>query len=59
MEAATLFRVAALRGARAAAVVLVTDLLGGGDSRERMSPEALEAAAARLGAVGAAALRTA
>jgi DeoD family purine-nucleoside phosphorylase len=56
MEAATVFRVAALRGARAAAVCLVTDLLGGGDSRERMSPEALGAAAARLGAAGAAAL---
>jgi DeoD family purine-nucleoside phosphorylase len=56
MEAATLFRVAALRGARAAAVLLVTDLLGGGDSRARISPEALEAAAVRLGTAGAAAL---
>jgi uridine phosphorylase len=56
MEAATLFTVAALRGARAAAVLAVSDLLGAGDERRRIADEALETASRRLGQVAAAAL---
>jgi uridine phosphorylase len=64
MEAATLFQVARLRGARAAAVLGVTDLLAGSE-RARIDPDALETlgleigeaawgALAREGAAGAA-----
>ncbi|HEY2636522.1 MAG TPA: hypothetical protein VGI54_03965, partial [Solirubrobacteraceae bacterium] len=56
MEAATLFTLARLRGVRAGAVMLVSDLLDGGDSRERIDAEELAAAAVRLGRAGAAAL---
>jgi uridine phosphorylase len=47
MECAALFRVAELRGVRAAAVLGVSDLLGGG--RRRIEPEELEALGIRLG----------
>jgi uridine phosphorylase len=53
MEAATLFALGALRGVATAAVCLVSDLVA---SRTRISVEELEAAEARLGEVGAAAL---
>jgi DeoD family purine-nucleoside phosphorylase len=55
MEAATLLRVAELRGVRAACVLLVSDVFENG-VRRRMEPDALVLAAERLGAVGAAAL---
>jgi DeoD family purine-nucleoside phosphorylase len=55
MEAATLLRVAELRGVRAACVLLVSDLLENG-ARRRLEPDALAHAAERLGTVGAAAL---
>ena len=54
MEAATVMHVAHLRGARAACVLAVSDLLDGG--RRHIGDDALEAAALRLGAVAAAAL---
>jgi uridine phosphorylase len=53
MEAATLFRVAARRGAAAACVVAVSDRVATG---EHIAPEALEAAEAALGRAAAAAL---
>jgi DeoD family purine-nucleoside phosphorylase len=52
MEAATLFRVAALRGVEAACVVGVSDVAGG----QRAAPEQLEALGLRLGEVGFAAV---
>jgi DeoD family purine-nucleoside phosphorylase len=52
MEAATLFRVAALRGVQAACVVGVSDVPGG----ERAGAEELEALGLRLGALGYAAV---
>ena len=55
MEAATLLRVAELRGVRAACVLLVSDVFENG-VRQRLEPDALAVAAERLGAVGAAAL---
>jgi uridine phosphorylase len=55
MEAATLLRVAELRGVRAACVLLVSDVFENG-VRRRLEPDALAVAAERLGAVGAAAL---
>lgn len=55
MEAATLLRVAELRGVPAACLLLVTDVFERGE-RRRMEPDALVIAAERLGAVGAAAL---
>ena len=55
MEAATLLRVAELRGVRAACVLLVSDVFENG-VRRRLEPDALAIAAERLGAVGAAAL---
>lgn len=55
MEAATLITVAARRGAAAACVVAVTDLLAG-SGRERIGDETLAQAEAELGRVGAAAL---
>ena len=54
MEAATLLRIAELRGVRAACLLAVSDVLAGG--RERMDAEALQAAGLRLGQVGAEAL---
>jgi uridine phosphorylase len=54
MECATLFRVAELRGVRAAALLGVTDLLAGG--RRRIEPEALEALGIQLGETAWAAL---
>ncbi len=56
MEAATLFTVAARRGLRAAALLIVTDILL--PERRRIDAEALHAAELRLGDVGAAALRS-
>jgi hypothetical protein len=55
MEAATLFQVARLRGARAAAVLGVSDRLAG-DNRERIDAEALEALGVQLGETAWAAL---
>jgi DeoD family purine-nucleoside phosphorylase len=55
MEAATLLRVAELRGVRAGCVLVVTDVFERGE-RRRMEPDALALAAERLGEVGAAAL---
>jgi len=54
MECATLFRIAELRGVRAAAVLGVSDLLAGG--RERIDADALEELGIRLGEVAWAAL---
>ena len=56
MEAATLLRVAELRGVRAGCLLAVTDLFERG-GRRRIDPEALVLAAERLGEIGAAALR--
>jgi uridine phosphorylase len=47
MECATLFQVAQLRGARAAAVLGISDTLDGG--RTRIAPEELESLGIRLG----------
>lgn len=49
MECATLFTLARLRGVRAAAVLTVSDVLDGPVDRQRISDEALEEAARRLG----------
>ena len=54
MEAATLLRVAELRGVRAACLLAVSDTLVG--ERRRLDTEALQAAGLRLGQVAAAAL---
>lgn len=54
METATLFRLAELRGVQAACVLAVSDLLG--PARGRIDAEAMEAAAQRIGRIGAAAL---
>jgi uridine phosphorylase len=54
MESATLFQVAKLRGARAAAVLGVSDVLLG--ERARIGPEDLEALGVRLGEAAWAAL---
>jgi uridine phosphorylase len=54
MECATLFQVASLRGARAAAVLGVSDALVGG--RTRIAPEDLEQLGIRLGETAWAAL---
>jgi uridine phosphorylase len=54
MECATLFQVAKLRGARAAAVLGVSDELAGG--RTRIDPQELEALGVRLGETAWAAL---
>ena len=56
MEAATVLRIAELRGVRAGCLLVVTDVVGRG---ERIEPEALVLAAERLGEVGAAALAAA
>jgi DeoD family purine-nucleoside phosphorylase len=56
MESATLLTLARLRGARAAALLAVTDLLSDETGRARISEDALEATAHRLGEVAAAAL---
>ena len=55
MEAATLLAVAARRGARAAVLLAVSDLLEGGE-RRRLEAEGLEAAGVRLGETAWAAL---
>jgi len=55
MEAATLLAVAAQRGARAAVVLAVSDLLESGE-RRRLETEGLEAAGVRLGETAWAAL---
>ncbi len=55
MEAATLLRVAQLRGVRAGCVLAVSDVFEDGE-RRRIDPEALLLAAGRIGAVAAAAL---
>jgi DeoD family purine-nucleoside phosphorylase len=55
MEAAALFTVAARHGAAAACLLAVTDLLTGG-GRERIGPDALEAAESAMGVAGLAAL---
>jgi DeoD family purine-nucleoside phosphorylase len=55
MEAATLFQLGVLRGLRAGCVLIVTDLLAG-PAPERISAEALVAAAERVGRIAAAAL---
>jgi DeoD family purine-nucleoside phosphorylase len=55
MEAATLLRVAQLRGVRAGCLLLVSDVFEHG-VRRRLEPDRLALAAERLGAVGAAAL---
>ena len=54
MESATLFQVAKLRGARAAAVLGVSDTLNGG--RERIDSDGLEALGVQLGEAAWAAL---
>jgi purine-nucleoside phosphorylase len=56
MEAATLFTVARLRGARAGVVLMVSDLLDAGADRERIAEDVLEAAAVALGTAALAAL---
>jgi DeoD family purine-nucleoside phosphorylase len=56
MEAATVLRVAELRGARAACVLAVTDVLEDGGGRRRIGDDALERAGVRLGEIGVAAL---
>jgi uridine phosphorylase len=55
MEAAALFTVGALRGVAVACVLAVSDVLSGAD-RERLSPDELEAAGARVGRAGMTAL---
>ena len=63
MESAVLFRLAELRGVRAACVLAVSDLLEAGDGRtparhlQRIEREDLEAAGLRLGEVAWGALR--
>jgi DeoD family purine-nucleoside phosphorylase len=54
METATLFRLATLRSVQAGCILAVTDLLG--PARGRIDAETLEAAAARVGRIAAAAL---
>jgi DeoD family purine-nucleoside phosphorylase len=54
MECATLFALAALRGARAGALLAVTDLLA--PQRRRIEPQALHEAELRLGALATRAL---
>ena len=56
MEAATVFRVAQLRGIRAACVLAVSDLFDAEGGRRRIDADALVLAAGRLGRAGAAAL---
>ena len=56
MEAATIFQVAARRGAAAACVLGVTDVPGSNGAR-RMSPEELAKLGVRVGEAGYAALR--
>jgi uridine phosphorylase len=55
MEAATVFQLAHLRGARAAAVLGVTDVLDD-SGRQRIDPEELEALGVRIGEAAWAAL---
>ena len=54
MEAAVLCRIAELRGARAACLLAVSDVIGGG--RERLDAEAMTAAGLELGRVAVEAL---
>ena len=61
MEAATVLRVAELRGVQAACLLAVSDLLSGGspnDGRVRIDEEGLQAAGLRLGEVAVGALRS-
>jgi len=58
MEAATVLRVAARRGARAACVVAATSVPGQDGRRERIAPDQLEQVALRLGEAGYASLTT-
>jgi DeoD family purine-nucleoside phosphorylase len=55
MEAATLLRVAELRGVRAGCLLVVSDVFEGGE-RRRIDPDALVLAVERLGEISAAAL---
>ena len=54
MEAATVLRIATLRGVQAGCVLIVSDLLG--PARGRIDADALETAARRVGRIAAAAL---
>ena len=56
MEAATVLRLAALRGARAACLLAVTDLVG--PPRRRLPADEVESLGVRLGEIGLAALTT-
>jgi DeoD family purine-nucleoside phosphorylase len=56
METAVLFTLARVRGVRAASLLAVSDLLEGGEDRERVTDETLEGAAHRLGETAARAL---
>jgi len=56
METAVLFTLARVRGVRAASLLAVSDVLEGGEDRERITDETLERAAHRLGATAAQAL---
>lgn len=58
MEAATLFRLAELRGVEAACVLGVSDVPGGPDGFRRAEPEQLEEIGLRVGRAGYEALRT-
>jgi len=56
MEAATVLRVAFLRGLRAACVLAVTDLIGLDGRHDRLDEDAIEDAGERVGRIAAAAL---
>ncbi len=58
MEAAAVLRVAELRGARAACILAVSDILTGEGGRRRIDDEALQRIGIRLGEIGVAALAT-
>jgi DeoD family purine-nucleoside phosphorylase len=57
MEAATVLRVAELRGIAAACLLTVSDVVDADGARQRIDDDALALAAQRLGRAGAAALR--
>ncbi|MFN8175518.1 MAG: hypothetical protein U0T02_10670 [Solirubrobacteraceae bacterium] len=56
MEAATVLRVASLRGLRAACALAVTDLIGPDGRHDRLGEDAIEDAGERVGRIAAAAL---
>ncbi|HLM27932.1 MAG TPA: hypothetical protein VK304_13295 [Thermoleophilaceae bacterium] len=56
MEAAAVFQVAALRGARAGCALAVTDVPGAAGDADRLDDEVLEALGVKLGELGLAAL---